>query len=128
MQSVQIASFVEYFGFRRIQILRKRVSHHASSEGNYFAVPVENREHDTVKELIVQEQDKIMNLDWSKKSENDIAQSCKQKFQNLKNQYANLSCNYIKILSSISSKLDEKYSNSLFASLSISFISKFPLF
>lgn len=72
-----------------------------------------------VKELIVQEQDKIKNLDWSKKSENDVAQSCKQKFQDIKSQYANLSCNYIKLLSSISSKLDEKYSNSLFVAMEL---------
>lgn len=73
----------------------------------------------TVKELIVQEQDKIKNLDWSKKSENDVAQSCKQKFQDIKNQYANISHNYIELLSSISSKLDEKYSNSLFVAMEL---------
>ena len=78
----------------------------------------------TVKELIVQEQDKIKNLDWSKKSENDVTQSCKQKFQDLKSQYANLSCNYIKLLSSISSKLDEKYSNSLFVAMELGAIDK----
>lgn len=72
-----------------------------------------------VKELIVQEQNKIKNLDWSKKSENDVAQSCKQKFQDIKNQYANISHNYIELLSSISSKLDEKYSNSLFVAMEL---------
>ncbi len=72
-----------------------------------------------VKDLIVQEQNKIKNLDWSKKSENDVAQSCKQKFQDIKNQYANISHNYIELLSSISSKLDEKYSNSLFVAMEL---------
>lgn len=72
-----------------------------------------------VKELIVQEQNKIKNLDWSKKSENDVAQSCKQKFQDIKNQYAKISHNYIELLSSISSKLDEKYSNSLFVAMEL---------
>lgn len=73
----------------------------------------------TVKEFIVQEQDKIRTLDWSTKSENDVAQSCKQKFQDLKNQYDSISHNYIELLSSISSKLDEKYSYSLFVAMEL---------
>lgn len=73
----------------------------------------------TVKEFIVQEQDKIRALDWSTKSENDVAQSCKQKFQDLKNQYESISHNYIELLSSISSKLDEKYSYSLFVAMEL---------
>lgn len=73
----------------------------------------------TVKEFIVQEQDKIRALDWSTKSENDVAQSCKQKFQDLKNQYDSISYNYIELLSSFSSKLDKKYSNSLFVAMEL---------
>lgn len=73
----------------------------------------------TVKEFIVQEQDKIRTLDWSTKSENDVAQSCKQKFQDLKNQYDSISYNYIELLSSFSSKLDKKYSNSLFVAMEL---------
>lgn len=73
----------------------------------------------TVKEFIVQEQDKIRALDWSTKSENDVVQSCKQKFQDLKNQYDSVSHNYIELLSSISSKLDEKYSYSLFVAMEL---------
>ena len=53
IQPVQISALVEHKGLRGIQIFGLRVTHNPSAKGNYPVIPVKDREHNPVPELII---------------------------------------------------------------------------
>ncbi len=60
------------------------------------------------------EKNKFTNLDWSKKSENDLAKSIQADFIQKKNEYNQILKAYNNLLEVLSEKLDEKAENYLF--------------
>lgn len=72
---------------------------------------------DNLKNKIEDEIKRFENLDWSQKSENDLALSCQNAYRQKKNEYSSLFEAYKSVLILLISKLDDKYSNSLFISV-----------
>jgi hypothetical protein len=60
------------------------------------------------------EKQKAENLEWSKKSPNDLIDSCQQEFSTLVIEYQIISTNYISLLNILLSKLEDKNTNRLF--------------
>lgn len=70
-------------------------------------------------DLINEEKQKAENLEWSKKSPNDLIESCQQNFSVLLDNYSSIKENYISILDFLLSQLNEKVTNNLFVKMSI---------
>ena len=79
-------------------------------------------EIEQLKQRIEEEKQRFENLDWSRKSENDIAQSCRAGYIEKKQSYQLIKEAYKALLDVLISKLDDKYSNSLFVSMEIGII------
>ncbi|NLI37534.1 MAG: AAA family ATPase [Bacteroidales bacterium] len=73
----------------------------------------------SVKNDIEQEKQKIDRLEWSGKSENDLAQSLKDEFLQLKSKYNLIASRYKQLLDILIAKLDDKNDNYLFVSIEI---------
>lgn len=76
-------------------------------------------EIDQLKLTIEEEKQRFENLDWSRKSDNDLAQSCRAGYIEKKQSYQLIKDAYKALLDVLISKLDDKYSNSLFVSMEI---------
>lgn len=72
---------------------------------------------DNLKNKIEDEIKRFENLEWSQKSENDLALSCQNAYRQKKNEYSSLFEAYKSVLILLISKLDDKYFNSLFISV-----------
>lgn len=68
------------------------------------------------------EKRKFTDLEWSKKSENDLAQSVQAEFIQRKNEYNQILKAYNNLLEVLSGKLDDKLENSLFISMELGII------
>lgn len=68
---------------------------------------------------INEEKQKIRDLEWSRKSPNDLIESCQSGFAELLNQYPTIQTNYISVLDTLLSKLEEKNTSKLFIEISI---------
>ena len=90
---------------KRLQDLNAFYSNEASKVKN---------EIEQLKTKIDSEKSKFTNLEWSKKSENDLAQSVQSDFIQKKNEYNQVLQSYNNLLELLSEKLDEKVENSLF--------------
>jgi wobble nucleotide-excising tRNase len=73
----------------------------------------------SIKSQINTEKQKIENLEWSKKSPNDLIESCQQNFSDFQNQYPKIKANYFSLFDILLSKLEEKNTNSLFIEMFI---------
>jgi wobble nucleotide-excising tRNase len=73
----------------------------------------------TITSRINLEKQKIENLEWSKKSPNDLIESCQHDFSELINQYSIIKANYLSLLDILLSKLEEKDASSLFVEMPI---------
>ena len=60
------------------------------------------------------EKSKFCNLDWGKKSENDLTQSLQAEYIQKKNEYSLIFKEYKDLLDALLEKLEEKFANSLF--------------
>ncbi len=67
-----------------------------------------------LKQEIEEEKQKFEKLGWSKQSENDLAQSIRADYKEKKQSYQLIKNAYTELLDKLISKLDEKYSQSLF--------------
>lgn len=76
-------------------------------------------EIEQLKQRIEAEKQRFENLDWSRKSDNDLAQSCRAGYIEKKQSYQLIKDAYKALLDVLISKLDDKYSNSLFVSMEI---------
>lgn len=76
-------------------------------------------EIEQLKQRIEEEKQRFENLDWSRKSDNDLAQSCRTGYIEKKQLYQLIKDAYKALLDVLISKLDDKYSNSLFVSMEI---------
>lgn len=76
-------------------------------------------EIEQLKLSIEEEKQRFENLDWSRKSDNDLAQSCRDGYIEKKQAYRPIKDAYKALLDVLISKLDDKYSNSLFVSMEI---------
>lgn len=76
-------------------------------------------EIEQLKQKIEEEKQRFENLDWSRKSDNDLAQSCRAGYVGKKQSYQPIKDAYKALLDTLISKLDYKYSNSLFVSMEI---------
>ena len=85
-----------------------------SNEAAIVKTKIEN-----LKIKIDSEKNKFTNLDWSKKSENDLAQSIQADFIQKKNEYNQILEAYNNLLEVLSEKLDEKAENYLFISMEL---------
>lgn len=72
---------------------------------------------DNLKNKIEDEIKRFENLEWSQKSENDLALSCQNAYRQKKKEYSSLFEAYKSALILLISKLDDKYFNSLFISV-----------
>ena len=72
-----------------------------------------------LKSSIQVEKQKFDNLEWSNKSENDLAQSCRASYLEKKQSYAAIRDAYQLLLDTLVVKLDEKYEKSLFVSIEV---------
>ena len=79
-------------------------------------------EIEQLKQKIEEEKLKFENLDWSRKSDNDLAQSCRAGYLEKKYSYQPIKDAYKVLLDVLISKLDDKYSNSLFVPMEIGII------
>lgn len=95
---------------KRLQDLNAFYSNEASKVKN---------EIEQLKTKIDSEKSRFTNLEWSKKSENDLAQSIQADFIQKKNEYNQVLQSYINLLEQLSEKLDEKAGNSLFISMEL---------
>lgn len=95
---------------KRIQDLNAFYSNEASKVKN---------EIEQLKTKIDSEKSRFTNLEWSKKSENDLAQSIQADFIQKKNEYNQVLQSYINLLEQFSEKLDEKAGNFLFISMEL---------
>ncbi len=76
-------------------------------------------EIEQLKQTIEKEKQDFDNLDWSRKSDNDLSQSCRAGYVEKKQSYRTLKDSYKELLDVLSAKLEEKYSNYLFVSMEI---------
>lgn len=76
-------------------------------------------EIDTIKQTICQEKQRFDSLEWSRKSNNDLINSCQADYSAQKNAYEIIKIAYLNLLDILISKLDEKYSNYLFVPMEI---------
>ena len=76
-------------------------------------------EIEQLKLTIEEEKQNFENLDWSRKSDNDLAQSCRADYIKKKQLYQPIKDTYKVLLDVLISKLDDKYSKSLFVSMEI---------
>lgn len=74
-------------------------------------------EIEQLKLSIEEEKQRFENLDWSRKSDNDLAQSYRDCYIEKKQSYQLIKDAYKALLDVLISKLDDKYSNSLFVSM-----------
>ena len=95
---------------KRLQDLNAFYSNEASKVKN---------EIEQLKTKIDSEKSRFTNLEWSKKSENDLAQSIQADFIQKRNEYNQVLQAYINLLEQLSEKLDEKAGNSLFISMEL---------
>lgn len=95
---------------KRLQDLNAFYSNEASKVKN---------EIEQLKTKIDSEKSRFTNLEWSKKSKNDLAQSIQADFIQKKNEYNQVLQSYINLLEQLSEKLDEKAGNSLFISMEL---------
>lgn len=71
-------------------------------------------EIESIKRNINFEKQYFSNLEWSRISENDLEQTSRKSFKDLKESYSKVRDRYIALLNILESKLDEKYSSELF--------------
>lgn len=76
-------------------------------------------EIEQLKQKIEKEKQDFDNLDWSRKSDNDLSQSCRTGYIGKKQSYQTLKDSYKALLDVLIAKLEDKYSNSLFVSMEI---------
>ena len=76
-------------------------------------------EIEQLKQRIEEEIQKFNSLDWSRKSDNDLAQSWRAGYLEKKHSYQPIKDAYKILLEVLISKLDDKYSNSLFVPMEI---------
>ena len=65
------------------------------------------------------EKQKVETLEWSRKSPNDLTESCQQNFSELLHRYSMIKAGYIAVLDFLISQLTEKETNNLFVKMSI---------
>lgn len=71
-------------------------------------------EIEQLRRTIEEEKQRFENLDWSRKSDNDLTQSCRNEYIEKKQSYPPIKDEYEALLDVLISKLDDKYSHSLF--------------
>ena len=71
-------------------------------------------EIESIKRNINFEKQNFSNLEWGRISENDLEQTSRKSFKDLKESYSKIRDRYIALLNILESKLDEKYSSELF--------------
>lgn len=79
-------------------------------------------EIEQLKQRIEEEIQRFNSLDWSKKSDNDLAQSCRAGYLEKKYSYQPIKDAYKILLEVLMAKLDNKYSDSLFVPMEIGMI------
>ncbi len=53
IQAIQLATFMENVGFRRVKVFRQGIAQHAATKTNYPATLIANREHHPFAEAVI---------------------------------------------------------------------------